>query len=184
MASRGRRTADQPTGDADQPAVDTAPDIKGPAFGTGLVPDRAWVAGRPLAVLFHGRENQDEARGVLQVIRNKWPSAETLVTVNLIDVSMFPRVMRRLVNFDLTNVYDAEVANLPGRFDPESHIVIVPDFDGKMTKAWGVSDAATVVSAAVVDSDWKIRARARGAAVESVVMRALAEALDGTRNRQ
>jgi hypothetical protein len=161
-----------------QPKGETAPDIKEPAFSTRLVPDRAWLAGRPLAVLFHGRENQDEARGILQVIRNKWRDAETLVTVNLVDVSMFPRLMRKLVNFDLGKVFDAEQANLPDDLDPESHIVIVPDFDGKMTKAWGVSEAATVVSGIVVDAGGQIRARASGPEVESVMMRALADALD------
>jgi hypothetical protein len=161
-----------------QPTGETAPDISAPAFSTRLVPDRAWIAGRPLAVLFHGRENQDEARGVIQTIRNKWRDAETLVTVNLVDLSMFPRVMRKLVNYDLGKVFDAEAASLPGDLDQDSHIVIVPDFDGKMTKAWGVSDAATVVSGVVVDSAWKVCARAHGAGVESVVMRALAQALD------
>jgi hypothetical protein len=160
---------------ADQPAGETAPDISEPAFSTRLVPDRAWVAGRPLVVLFYSRENQDDARGVTQVIRNKWRDAQTLVTVNLIDLSMFPRLLRRLVNSDLTKAFDAEVANLPGDLDPESHIVIVPDFDGKMTQAWGVTDAAKVVSAVVVDSAWKICARARGAEVEPVVMRALSD---------
>jgi hypothetical protein len=120
-----------------QPTGETAPDISAPAFSTRLVPDRAWIAGRPLAVLFHGRENQDEARGVIQTIRNKWRDAETLVTVNLVDLSMFPRVMRKLVNYDLGKVFDAEAASLPGDLDQDSHIVIVPDFDGKMTKAWG-----------------------------------------------
>lgn len=163
---------------ADEPTSETAPDIKEPAFRTQLVPDRAWLGGRPVAVLFHGRENQDEARGVIQVIRNKWPWAHTLVTVNLVDVSMFPRVMRKLVNYDLTQAYSTEEANLPGQYDAESHIVIVPDYDGKITKAWGIADAAAVVSAAVVDSAGRIRARARGAAVESVVMRTLADILD------
>jgi hypothetical protein len=162
----------------DRPTGETAPDIKEPAFSTRLVPDRTWIAGRPVAVLFHGRENQDEARGIIQVIRNKWRNAETLVTVNLVDVSMFPRLMRKLVNFDLGKVFDAEETNLPDDLDPESHIVIVPDFDGKMTKAWGVSEAATVVSGIVVDSDGQICARASGPEVESVVMRALADALD------
>lgn len=163
---------------ADQPAGETAPDIREPAFSTRLVPNRAWVAGRPLVILFHSRENQDEARGVIQAIRNKWRSAETLVTVNLIDLSMFPRVLRRLVNSDLGKAFDAEAANLPGDLDPDSHIVIVPDFDGKTTKAWGVPDAATVVNGVVVDPEWRICARARGAAVESVVMRALSDLVD------
>lgn len=162
----------------DGPTGVAAPDIRQEAFNTRLVPDRAWVAGRPVAILFHSRENQDEARAVIQTIRNKWRSAETLVTLNLVDLSMFPRVMRKLVNHDLGKVFEAEAANLPGDLDPESHIVIVPDFDGKMTKAWGVSDAATVVNGVVVDSEWKVCARAHGSDVESVVMRALSEALD------
>ncbi len=158
---------------ADRPTGETAPDIKEPAFSTRLVPDRAWVAGRPLVVLFYSRENQDDARAVTQVIRNKWRDAQTLVTINLIDLSMFPRIVRRLVNSDLTKAFDAEVENLPGDLDPESHIVIIADFDGKMTQAWGVCDAAEVINAVVVDSQWKICARARGAEVESVVTREL-----------
>jgi hypothetical protein len=161
-----------------QPTGEIAPDISDPAFNTRLVPDRAWVAGRPLVVLFHSRENQDEARGVIQAVRNKWRSAETLVTVNLVDLSMFPRILRKLVHHDLGKAFEAEAANLPGDLDPDSHIIIVPDFDGKMTKAWGVSDAATVVNGVVVDSEWRICTRAHGAEVETVVMRALAEALD------
>ncbi|MGD0603318.1 MAG: hypothetical protein ABSA53_06925 [Streptosporangiaceae bacterium] len=158
---------------ADAQAGEKAPDIREPAFGTRLVPDRAWVAGRPLVVLFYSRENQDDARAVTQVIRNKWRDAQDLVTINLIDLSMFQRLVRKLVNSDLTKAFDVEVANLPGDLDPESHIIIVPDFDGKMTRAWGVSDAAQVVNAVVVDAQWRICARARGAEVESVVMRAL-----------
>ena len=160
---------------ADQPAGETAPDIREPAFSTRLLADRAWVAGRPLVVLFYSRENQDDARGATQVIRNKWRDAQTLVTINLIDLSMFPRLLRKLVNSDLSKAFDVEAANLPGDLDPESHIVIVPDFDGKMTQAWGVSDAAQVVNAVVVDSQWRICARARGAEVEPVVMRALSD---------
>jgi hypothetical protein len=163
---------------AQEPTGATAPDITEPAFGTRLVPDRAWVAGRPLLVLFHSRDNQDEARGVIQVVRNQWRDAQTLVTVNLVDLGMFPWLLRKLVNFDLQKAFDAEVANLPGDLDPESHIVIVPDFDGKMTKAWGVSESAKVVAGVVVDAEGRICARARGADVAPVVMRALSEALD------
>jgi hypothetical protein len=121
-----------------------APEITVPALRTGVVPDRGWGNGRAVVVLFHSRDNRDDARAVVQSVRNVYGEATDVGTVNVVDLSMFPRLLRPMVNADLDRAFTAEAANLPGSRDPESYLVIVPDHDGKLTREWGVSDAAKV----------------------------------------
>jgi hypothetical protein len=151
----------------------SGPDITAPAVRTNLCANRAWVDGRPVVVVFHGRDNRDAARALVQSVRNVYRHATSVVTVNVVDLSMFPRVLRRVVNSDLEKAFDAEAANLPGDRDPESHVIIVADYDGSLTRAWGVSDADTVVSAVVLDGDWLIRERSREPGLDHTVLAAL-----------
>jgi hypothetical protein len=151
-----------------------APDITASALRTNVCPDRAWAGGRPVVLIFHSRDNRDAARGVVQSIRNVYNDASLVATVNVVDLSMFPKLLRPMVNADLNKAFDVEAANLRADRDPESHIVILPDYDGSLTRAWGVADAASVVSAIVLDGDWRVQARASGTGVEDAVLSALA----------
>ena len=149
---------------------DIGPEISDGAYRTKIVPDRAWAKGRPCVLLFHGRENQETARAVVQSIRNVYPSSETVTTISVVDLSMFSLTMRKLVNYDLEKVWEHENANLHGNLDAESHIVIIADHKGRNTARWGVQDAATVLTAVVVDRDWRIRRKISGdSAIDAVV---------------
>jgi hypothetical protein len=151
-----------------------APDITASALRTNVRPDRAWAGRRPVVLIFHSRDNRDAARAVVQSIRNVYDHASLVATVNVVDLSMFPKLLRPMVNSDLNKAFDAEVANLRGDRDPESHVVILADYDGSLTRAWGVADAATIVSAVVLDGEWRVHARAAGVGVEDAVLSALA----------
>jgi hypothetical protein len=150
------------------------PEITATALRTNVRPDRAWVAGRPAVLLFHGRDNKGAARGIVQSVRNAYGDARAVVTVNIVDLSEFPRLVRRAVDADLDRAFDAEAANLRGDRDPESHIVIVADYDGSLTSAWDVAGADTVVNAVVLDAEWRIRARGREPGLDDLVVAALA----------
>ena len=156
------------------------PDVTEHAHTTGVRPGRAWANGRPVVLIFHGRDNQDAARAVVQTVRNTYTHAASVVTVNIVDVSMFPRTMRRLVRSDLDKAFDHEVANLPGDRDPESHIVIVADHNGALTRSWGFRDTDRVVSCVILDADWRIRLRAAEPALDRAVMRTLGGLVSGT----
>jgi hypothetical protein len=173
MEVTGSVTPEIPSPESTAPEI-TAPEITAPALRTGVRPDREWARGRRVVVLFHSRDNRDAARAVVQGVRNVYGEAADVGTVNVVDLSMFPRLLRPMVNADLERAFAAEAANLPGTRDAESYIVIVPDHDGKLTRAWGVSDAATTVSAVVLDEGWRERARASGAGAGDAVLAALA----------
>jgi len=158
-------------------AGSVAPDLTVQAHRTGICPNRAWVDGRPAVLIFHGRDNQDTARGLIQIVRNVYTDATSVVTVNIVDLSMFPRTMRRLVRSDLDKAFDREALNLPGDRDPESHIVIVGDYSGGLTRSWGFRDTDRLVSCAVLDADWRVRSRTIEPALDRAVMRTLGELL-------
>lgn len=145
------------------------PEITADAYQSGVRPDWAWIASRPTVLIFHGRDNQDAARAVIQTVRNDYRSAADVVTVNIVDLHMYPRVMRKLVRHDLDVVWDHETRNLPGDLDPESHIVIIPDYDGAITREWNVEESDRTVQTVVLDRDWQEVRRASEPAAADVV---------------
>jgi hypothetical protein len=155
------------------PVGAVAPDITTTAHRTSVLPDRAWVAGRPAALLFHGRDNQDAARAVVQTIRNAYPYAPQLVTLNIVNLSRYPRVMRKLVTHDLDVAYETEVRILPGDRDVESHVVIVPDYSGEIARSFGVCDSESVVSGIVIGGDWRVQMSAAGPGLDDTMMATL-----------
>ncbi len=152
-----------------------APDVTVTAFRTDVCPDRSWVDGRPAVLIFHGRENRDVACAVAQTVRNIYTDATSVITLSVVDLSMFPRVMRRLVRSDLDRAFDHAAVNLSGDRDPESHIIIIPDHSGEMTRAWGFRDTDRIVSCVVLDADWRVHARTTGTDNNRDVMRALGQ---------
>lgn len=154
-----------------------APAITVEAHRTGISLDRAWVSGRPVVLVFHGRENRDVARGLVQAVRNVHTHATSVVTANIVDLSPFPRTMRRVVRHDLDKAFEHAVVNLSGDRDPESHVIIVPDHKAEVVQAFGVEGCVRTVAAVVLDGDWRIRLQATEPGLDRAVLRALEEVL-------
>ena len=139
------------------------------AIGHGRVVDLARL-GVPSVLLFVGRETSDQASPLVSKIREHYSQASQVTICNIADVRGIPRLVRKPVEMLMKSSYKDAVDNLePGR-TPEDYVLILPDWDGVVYEAAGITDVSKDLGAAVVDAEGRIMGVHQGpGAVEGVL---------------
>lgn len=143
------------------------------AIGHGRVVDLARL-GLPAVLLFVGRETSDQAAPLSREIRERYPMAAQVVICNIADVRGIPRLVRKPVEMLMKSSYKDAVEGLePGR-TPEEYVVILPDWDGVVYEAAGITDVSKDLGVAVVDADGRITGVHQGAGAAERILELLA----------
>jgi hypothetical protein len=125
------------------------------AIGHGRVVDLARL-GVPAVLLFVGRETSDQAAPLSREIRERYPLAAQVVICNIADVRGIPRLVRKPVEMLMKSSYKDAVEGLELGRTPEEYVLILPDWDGVVYEAAGVTDVSKDLGAAVVDAEGRI----------------------------
>lgn len=143
------------------------------AIGHGRVVDLARL-GVPAVLLFVGRGTSDQAAPLSREIRERHATAAEVTLCNIADVRGIPRLMRKPVEMLMKSSYADAVGNLePGRA-PEEYVIILPDWDGVVYEAAGVTDVSTELGVAVVAADGRIAGVHQGPGAAERVLELLA----------
>lgn len=140
------------------------------AAGSGRRLSLRSCTGRPLVLIFHGRENADIVRHVNHIVRLEFPSPEALTIASVIDLSFIPPFYWGVANVELDRAYRKAAAELPENVDSKDYVAILPDWTGSTTRKFGVRDAAREPAIVVVGGDSRLLGRYSGEGVAEAVL--------------
>lgn len=127
--------------------------------------------GRYVLLLFAGRESAEQARQIGWDVRAEHGVDEVQI-VTIIDLSDVSRMMHGFARGRLQIGYDELARETTERFqerglplpeDLSQIVVLLPDWDGKVTASYGLKDVGQQSVAVLVGPDGAIRGQAAGA---------------------
>jgi hypothetical protein len=140
------------------------PDIKAPAMtlvaiGSGLRVTLNRLA-KPAVLLFLARETANDGPPVNARLREVYPLASEVIMASVVDLHIVPRLVRGVAEAAMRLSYDKAVERFPLEFkppepgtpvDPQEYILILPDWDAAVTRAFGMRNPARTPGVAVLD---------------------------------
>ena len=108
--------------------------------------------GTPAVVMCVARESADQPNAVVDVIREKWRDAGTVMIVNVADGRAFPKLIHKVAEQIMKSSYNDAVAGLEPGMKPEEYVLIAPDWDGALLKPLGFDDVSKQIGIAVIDA--------------------------------
>ena len=107
--------------------------------------------GVPVVLVFHGQNTADAALEVNKTIRATYPESGQVAIASIIDLRSFPSMFHGMVKPELEKAYLKATAKLPGGADGRDYVILLPDWDGSVTDAMGIS--GSTVTAAIIVAD-------------------------------
>ncbi|HIP73360.1 MAG TPA: NAD(P)/FAD-dependent oxidoreductase [Anaerolineae bacterium] len=108
--------------------------------------------GQTAVLVFHTQDTRDAAKAVNLAVRSQYPLAADVLIASVLDLSGVPRMFRKIAESAMNKAYQKMADSLPAGFEPAEYLLMLPDWDGAATRAFGLSgvdkQAAVVVLAA------------------------------------
>ena len=127
--------------------------------------------GRTVVYLFAGRDSGDQAGQIAQTISGRY-GPDQLPIVSVMDMHGVPRLVQGLAKGQIQKAYEEAVRQATAQFqasgrvmpsDPSQVVVMLPDWDGKVTSSFGLSGVDKQAVAVLVDGDGYVRGYGAGA---------------------
>lgn len=117
--------------------------------------------GRKVVAVFASRDSGDQASRISQTLRGRFGHDE-LALVSILDMHSLPKLMQPVAKAMLKKAYNDAVAQLKTDFqakgepppaDPSQFVVMLPDWDGKVTASFGITDVKSQAVAVLIDEN-------------------------------
>lgn len=118
--------------------------------------------GRWVVLVFHLQGTAPTAREINRAVRARYPDPEAVLVASVIDLSIVPPVYWLPVSLILNQAYDRATEELPPGVDPSEYVIILPDWGGRVSHAYGVRNTGRAAAIVVVDEDSKVAVSYQG----------------------
>ncbi len=120
--------------------------------------------GKPAMLLFHTQETAEQAAKVNAAIRNVevYAKAENLFVANIVDLHGIPKLFRNFAERAMKGSYEEAASALPAGYSSEDYVIILPDWDGSVTKAAGLEKVNEQVGVLLLDTAGNMQGVFRG----------------------
>ena len=108
--------------------------------------------GVPIVLIYHSRNTAEIARKINNVIRDKYAKASDVLIASIVDMHFIPRLMRRVTEKMIASEYSKAIAELDEGQDPQDFIIILVDWNGKMTAGTGFDNTDDQPGLIVLDA--------------------------------
>ena len=115
-----------------------------------------------LVLLFQDEATADAARLVNEAVRGVYEDSEDMLVASVADMSGVPRFMRKMSKNMLLRAYEEAAENIPEGFDPADYIILLPDWNGQVFKAFEAGDVSRKALMVIIDHEGKIVLKKRG----------------------
>jgi hypothetical protein len=138
--------------------MDVIPNISFTAVGSGREVNLSNL-GREAIILITNQNNYEVARNFNIGIRKLVPEADKLLVLNIVDLKAVPRLLRGLVKGYLDSAYQQGFKALPTGFDPKEYILILPDWQGKVSETLNLPGKAGMPGLVILGPQGELRAK-------------------------
>jgi len=133
--------------------------------------------GLPALLIFHGRNTSEAVRSVNGPVRDEYPSAEQLLVISIADLHVVPGLLRGVVQAFIKDAYEEAIQELPQGWEPIDYLLILPDWDGKVTKAFQMKNTDGKAGLAVLDGNAKVLGTYQGDNLANQALKLLEKAM-------
>jgi len=106
--------------------------------------------GLPTILIFHYRDSASTARKINNSVREKYDAEEVFIA-SVLDLHSIPKIARGATEAMIGREYKKAAGELKETENPEEYVVLLPDWNGQMTKALGFSDTNKTAGIAILD---------------------------------
>jgi len=147
-----------------------APDFKLRAIPTKRKVEIPSESGVPMLLVFMGAQTATQIEDVVKNVRLYQPDPAQLLIVNVVDLRGVPKLLRKMAETVMRASYDQAAAQLPDEFDPAEHLILVPDWKGKIFKALGIRDASKNLAIVALNAAGQVIGHYQGEAIVPVAL--------------
>jgi len=124
-------------------------------------------------LVFHLQGTAPTAREINHAVRERFPSPDDVLVGSVVDLSIGPPVYWLSVSLVLNTAYAMATAELPSNADPADYVMILPDWNGRVSREYGARDTGRAAVVVVVDEDSNVATAYRGERPVEAVLKAL-----------
>jgi hypothetical protein len=150
--------------------VQQAPDftldhIKGHSVSFGT------YRGRPVVLVFAGKDSGSQAREIVVTLRGRF-APDQLPVLSVLDMHSIPRLVQGIAKGQIQKGYndavreaqaDAQARGWATPADPAQLVIMLMDWDGKVTSSYGLSGVDKQAVAVLIDENGAVRGYGAGA---------------------
>jgi hypothetical protein len=107
--------------------------------------------GTPALLIFHGRNTAEASRNINGPVRERYPQASNLLVASVMDLHIAPRLLRGVVEAFIRDAFEEASKELPKGWTARDYLILLPDWDGSLTKNYGFKDPDKNVGLVVLD---------------------------------
>jgi prolycopene isomerase len=124
--------------------------------------------GKPAVLLFHTQETAEQAAAVNAALRatSDYQNCESLFIANIVDLQSIPKLFRGFAEKAMKESYAQAASALASGRKPEDYVFILPDWDGCVTRSFGLKDTNKSAGAAILDANGNLVGVCQGNALE------------------
>lgn len=145
---------------------DLAPYFTLQAIGSQRMVSPPSGSGAALMLVFHGQNSVAEVQAMQEAVRMRYPNPAQLLIASVVNMSVVPAVLRSTAESVMAAQYSRAAAAMPAGLDAADFVVILVDWDGKVSRAYGVARISTTPLAVLIDGQGTVCAFHRGNALE------------------
>jgi len=112
--------------------------------------------GLPIVLIYHARDTAETAREINNALRKDFPESSELLIASIVDMHIVPKLLRGMTEGIIKSAYQEAAAELEKGLAPEDYIIILVDWNGKLTQGAGFSDTNKQVGLIVMDADGEL----------------------------
>jgi hypothetical protein len=156
----------------------SAPDFTLVAVGSRRRIHLAALRGRAVLLLFADATTAKQSRDVVVGLRRRYPEFERLAIAVVVDLRSVPGLLRGMAEGIMETAYRGAAAEVPAGHDPADHLILLQDWDGKVTAAYGHGQSSRQVRFVLLNGDGQIVARYAGSDPPGAALQAVSALLD------
>lgn len=130
----------------------------------------------PTLLLFHDQHGAETATAINLAVRKKLSSAAQILIGSVPDLSGVPRLLRGVAQAAMDKGYQDGAKKMSAGFDPADYILILPDWDGSVTKSTGFVNLGALPGMVLVGQTGQVLGKYQGADPALRVMDLLVQA--------
>lgn len=139
-----------------------APPFSLKTVATGRIFKPADYRGRAVLLIFADHNTGRSAQSVVERLRRRYPQFERLAIALVIDTRIVPRLLRGMAEGRMEKEYREAAAAIPQGYDPADHLILLPDWNGEVTRAYGAADLGRHLHLFLIGPDGLIKADYHG----------------------
>jgi len=109
--------------------------------------------GKRSVLLFHTADTSEDAERINKAVRavDEYQACTSITIANVVGLHSVPKLFRSFAEKSMRDSFDKASKSILQGEDPQDYVIILPDWDGKTTKGFGLGDTSKIVGLAVLD---------------------------------